>query len=121
MFQLLLNIFGRAYETCADILLAEIPGSTHRVFPTRYDEEDYADRGSAERDEGEDNSNIVIPTLGPPALGTHHTYTENQVPIPPARAAGQRPILSGSPSLQQGQVLLLAIAALLFVRVMHGV
>jgi hypothetical protein len=109
------------------ILLAEIPGSTHRVFPTRYDEEDYADRGSAERDEDEDNSNIVvqksgavIPTLGPPALGTHHTYTENQVPVPPAPAAGHRLILSGSSILQQ-EVLVLAVVSLLFVRVMAGV
>jgi hypothetical protein len=109
--------------------MAEIPGSTHRVFPTRYDEEDYVDRGSAEREDEEEQSDMLvhkpgafIPTLGPPALGTHHTYTENQAPIAPARAGGHRPSLSGSSNLQEGEVWVVGLVSLLiFVRVMDGV
>jgi hypothetical protein len=87
------------------------------------------DRGSAEREEEEEQTNILvqragalIPTLGPPALGTHHTYTENQVPIPPARAGGHRPSLSRGSSLQLGEGWAVGVVSLLlFVRVMDGV
>lgn len=87
------------------------------------------DRGSAEREDEEEQPNILvqkpgalIPTLGPPALGTHHTYTENEAPIPPARAGGHRPSLSRSSNLQQGEVWVVGLVSLLiFVRVMDGV
>ncbi|XP_023719044.1 lachesin isoform X1 [Cryptotermes secundus] len=115
-------------EVESNIRLYEIPGSTHRVFPTRYDEEDYVDRGSAEREEEEEQTNILvqkpgalIPTLGPPALGTHHTYTENQAPIPPARAGGHRPSLSRSCSLQREVWVVVLVSLLIFVPVMERV
>ena len=83
-------------------IATEIPGPTRRVFPPRYDEEDYVEQnGSAEQEEEEEeqsntlvqqgSSSIVMHTVGPPALGTHHTYIENQVPVPPARAGAPRP------------------------------
>ena len=82
------------------LFFTEIPGPTRRVFPSRYDEEDYVEQyGSAEQEEDEEQPNILIQrgspnlvtqTMGPPALGTHHTYLENQVPMPPARGGSPR-------------------------------
>lgn len=108
------------------MLITEIPGPTRKVYQPPYDEEDYVDQyGSAEREEEEEQSNTlvqragVIPTLGPPALGTHHTYTENQVPFPPARGGGPRPGTSRSSDLQHGQVLIVGLLPfLLALRVM---
>nr|CAD7571323.1 unnamed protein product [Timema californicum] len=99
-------------EVESNIRLYDIPGPTRRVFQQpRYDEEDYIDQyGSAEQETDEELSNTVamrppsslgnsasglLPTLGPPALGTHNTYTENQVPGPPARDDGCSGLLSG--------------------------
>ncbi|GFG37783.1 hypothetical protein Cfor_07816, partial [Coptotermes formosanus] len=103
-------------EVESSIRLYEIPGPTRKVYQPPYDEEDYVDQyGSAEREEEEEQSNTlvqragVIPTLGPPALGTHHTYTENQVPFPPARGGGPRPGTSRSSDLQHGQVLIVGL------------
>jgi len=77
--------------------------------------------GSAEREEEEEQSNTlvqrpgVIPTLGPPALGTHHTYTENQVPNPPARGGGPKPSTNRGSDLQHGQVWIFGLVSLLLV------
>lgn len=77
--------------------------------------------GSAEREEEEEQSNTlvqragVIPTLGPPALGTHHTYTENKVPVPPARGGGSKLSTNRSSDLQHGQVWILGLVSLLLV------
>jgi hypothetical protein len=77
--------------------------------------------GSAEREEEEEQSNTlvqragVIPTLGPPALGTHHTYTENHVPIPPARGGGPRTATSRGSDLQQGHVWIVGLVSFLLV------
>jgi hypothetical protein len=109
-------------EVESNIRLYEIPGPTRRVFQPRYDEEDYVDQyGSAEREEEEEQSNTVvqragvIPTLGPPALGTHHTYTENQVPIPPARGGGPKPSTNRGSDLQHGQIWIFGLVSLLLV------
>ena len=74
-------------------IVTEIPGPTRRVFQFRYDEEDYVEQyGSAEQEEDNEQTNVLVQrgsssfatqTMGPPALGTHHTYIENQVPVPP--------------------------------------
>lgn len=104
------------------VLITEIPGPTRRVFPPPYEEEDYADQyGSAEREDEEEQSNTlvqragVIPTLGPPALGTHHTYTENQVPIPPARGGGSRSGISRGSVLRYGQAEIIGLVSFLLV------
>jgi hypothetical protein len=110
--------------------ITEIPGPTRRVFTPRYDEEDYVEQyGSAEQDEEEEQSNIlvqragpgvIIPTLGPPALGTHHTYTENRVPVPPARGGGPRPGMSRGSNSQHREFWVVGLISLLFVlRVMN--
>lgn len=77
--------------------------------------------GSAEREEEEEQSNTlvqkagVIPTLGPPALGTHHTYTENQVPNLPARGGGPKLSTNRGSNLQHGQVWIFRLVSLLLV------
>jgi hypothetical protein len=103
--------------------VTEIPGPTRRTF-TPYDDEDYAEQyGSAEQDKDEDQSNIlvhrvgpgvIIPTLGPPALGTHHTYTENRVPVPPARGGGSRMTTSRGSNSLHGDIWVIGVIALLF-------
>jgi len=102
--------------------MTEIPGPTHRVFQPRYDEEDYVEQyGSAEQEEDGEQSNTlvqksgVIPTLGPPALGTHHTYTENQVSNPPARGGGPKLSTNRGSDLQHGQVWIFGLVSLLLV------
>lgn len=90
------------------------------MFQHRYDEEDYVDQyGSAEREEEEEQSNTVvqragvIATLGPPALGTHHTYPEKQVPIPPARGGGPKVSTNRGSDLKHGQVWIFGLVSLL--------
>jgi hypothetical protein len=75
--------------------------------------------GSAEREEEEEQSNTlvqrtgVIATLGPPALGTHHTYAENQVPISPARGGSPKLSTNRGSDLQHGQVWIFGLVSLL--------
>ena len=77
--------------------------------------------GSAEREEEEEQSNTlvqragVIPTLGPPALGTHHTYTEKQVPLSPARGGGPKLSTNRGSDLHHGQVWIFGLVSLLLV------
>lgn len=102
------------------VIITEIPGPTRRVFQPRYDEDDYAEQyGSAEREEEEEQSNTLVqrfnPTLNPPALGTHHTYLEKQVPNPPARGGGPKLITNRGSDLQHGQVWIFGLVSLLLV------
>jgi hypothetical protein len=77
--------------------------------------------GSAEREEEEEQSKTIIqktgvfPTLGPPALGTHHTYTENQVPNLPARGGGPKLSTNRGSDLQHRQVWIFGLVSLLLV------
>ena len=84
--------------------------------------------GSAEQEEEEEeqsntlvqqgSSSIVMQTAGPPALGTHHTYLDNQVRVPPARAGGPRPNSSAAFKPQVTyQAWFLAVVTLLLKRV----
>ncbi|XP_069672623.1 lachesin-like isoform X2 [Periplaneta americana] len=97
-------------EVESNIRLYEIPGPTRRVFPPRYEEEEYEQYGSAEQEEDDDESRTlvqragpgaVIPTMGPPIMGTHNTYTENDVPVPPARSGGPRSNIFNKGSLSR--------------------
>lgn len=77
--------------------------------------------GSAEREEEEEQSNTLvqksgfIPTMGPPALGTHHTYTDNQVSIPPARGGGPKLNTNRGSDMKHGQVWIFGLVSLLLV------
>lgn len=84
----------------------DIPGPTRRVFPSRFDEEDYTDQfGSAEQEAEYDLSNNVagkgrngknhVPIteneneslISPPsARGTHVSFPENEVVAAPPLA-----------------------------------
>lgn len=74
--------------------------------------------GSAEHAEEEEQYNVlhprqglsgVIPTLVSPALGTHHTYKDNQVPIPPDRVGGHRPSVIAGSNSQRGEIWIIAV------------
>ncbi|XP_021923333.1 lachesin-like [Zootermopsis nevadensis] len=115
-------------EVESNIRLYGIPGPTRRVFTPRYEEdEDYMDQyGSAEQDEEEEQTNIlvqrpghrvVVPTLGLPVLGTHRTYPENRVLISPARGGGSSPSLSRGSRSQHIEVWVVGVTTfLLFLR-----